>query len=62
MKNKDVGVLWRKLSSSKTCNQFVTFDTTIRDVINITQFIKRFRYDIERGLGGVILSVLTNRL
>ena len=48
--------------SSKTRNQFVTFDTTIRDVINITQFIKRFRYDIERGLGGVILSVLTNRL
>ena len=50
------------VSSSKTRNQFVTFDTTIRDVINITQFIKRFRYDIERGLGGVILSVLTNRL
>ena len=40
MKDRDVGVLRRK-SSSKTRNQSVMFDTTIRDVINIvTLFIK----------------------
>ena len=62
MKDRDVGALRRKSSSSKLRNQFVMFDTTIRDVINITQFIKHFRYDIEPGQGGLILSVLTNRL
>lgn len=26
------------------------FDTTIRDIITVSQFIKHFRYNIERGL------------
>ena len=50
LKDKYVGVLRRKSLSSKTRQQFVMFDTTIRDIITVSQFIKHFRYNIERGL------------
>ena len=55
MIDKDVGLFGRKSSASKTRDQFVILDTTIRDVITRTQFIKHL-LDIILNVGWSALS------